>query len=166
MKAVVGFNKVGFELVSCSRCGGSGRYSFNLMHGSQCYGCGGSGSVLSKRAAVARKAFYEGMERPVSELKVGDCVYGSGAAVISANRWMRVLSIEVKASGSLSIGFKGHGLDVGADHRLVSVVDMSVRDTRLAEAIVHMNSLNDLGKVKGPRVLAPVPKHPIIVRST
>ena len=26
---------------TCSRCGGSGRYSFNLIHGTKCYGCGG-----------------------------------------------------------------------------------------------------------------------------
>lgn len=28
---------------SCSRCGGSGHYSFNLMHGTVCYGCAGVG---------------------------------------------------------------------------------------------------------------------------
>lgn len=29
----------------CSRCGGSGHYSFNLRDGTRCYGCGGSGRV-------------------------------------------------------------------------------------------------------------------------
>ena len=27
----------------CSRCGGCGRYSYNMMHGDTCYGCSGSG---------------------------------------------------------------------------------------------------------------------------
>lgn len=27
--------------VNCTRCGGSGTYSFNLMHGTVCFGCGG-----------------------------------------------------------------------------------------------------------------------------
>lgn len=32
----------------CSRCGGSGNYSFNMMDGSRCYGCGGFGAVAPK----------------------------------------------------------------------------------------------------------------------
>jgi hypothetical protein len=31
---------------NCSRCGGSGNYSFNQIDGSRCYGCGGSGKQL------------------------------------------------------------------------------------------------------------------------
>lgn len=31
---------------TCTRCGGTGRYSFNPMDGDRCYGCGGAGAVL------------------------------------------------------------------------------------------------------------------------
>lgn len=31
----------------CKRCGGSGRYSFNLMDLDRCYGCDGTGRVLA-----------------------------------------------------------------------------------------------------------------------
>lgn len=37
--------------VTCSRCLGSGRYSYNQMDGDKCYGCGGSGSVAPKLTA-------------------------------------------------------------------------------------------------------------------
>lgn len=30
----------------CSRCGGSGHYSYNQMHGTMCYGCSGSGKMV------------------------------------------------------------------------------------------------------------------------
>jgi hypothetical protein len=44
----------------CGRCGGSGNYSYNAMHGTRCYGCGGSGQVLPKtlkgRIALAQRA--------------------------------------------------------------------------------------------------------------
>jgi len=33
----------------CGRCGGSGRYSFNLRDLDRCYGCGGSGVVQTKK---------------------------------------------------------------------------------------------------------------------
>ncbi|WP_029518030.1 hypothetical protein [Paenibacillus polymyxa] len=31
---------------ACKRCGGSGRYSYNLKDGSTCYGCGGAGVII------------------------------------------------------------------------------------------------------------------------
>jgi hypothetical protein len=39
-------------LKPCKRCGGCGQYSFNLMHGTMCYGCSGrgwNGDVLTKK---------------------------------------------------------------------------------------------------------------------
>lgn len=60
-----------FESKTCSRCGGSGHYSFNLMHGTMCYGCNGSGVQFTKRGLAARKFFEESLTVPASELKVG-----------------------------------------------------------------------------------------------
>jgi len=38
---------------TCSRCGGSGRYSYNQTDGDRCYGCNGTGkTVPSTRAAL------------------------------------------------------------------------------------------------------------------
>ena len=36
----------------CSRCGGSGRYSFNLMHGDRCFGCMGGNPRWVELVAV------------------------------------------------------------------------------------------------------------------
>ena len=55
---VVETNKVGFEVKTCGRCGGSGRFSFNLMDGDKCYGCHGQGKVFTKRAVAARNTAY------------------------------------------------------------------------------------------------------------
>ena len=45
-------------IVTCSRCGGSGHSSFNLTRGTVCFGCNGSGSVLTTDAkiTIAKKA--------------------------------------------------------------------------------------------------------------
>lgn len=37
---------VKLEKVNCGRCGGSGRFSFNLKDGDRCYGCNGSGFAM------------------------------------------------------------------------------------------------------------------------
>lgn len=41
--------------VDCKRCGGSGSYSFNLLDGTKCYGCNGSGFQMVDLAAVAKR---------------------------------------------------------------------------------------------------------------
>lgn len=64
-----------FEHVTCSRCGGSGSYSFNLMHGSKCYGCNGTGYKLTKRGSAAQQFFHDLAKVKVSDLKVGDLVW-------------------------------------------------------------------------------------------
>lgn len=51
---------IAYELKTCGRCGGSGRFSFNAIHGDRCYGCSGSGKVFSaagKKAHAAVQAF-------------------------------------------------------------------------------------------------------------
>ena len=42
------------ESTPCTRCGGSGSYSFCTAHGSRCFKCGGKKIVLTKRGAIAR----------------------------------------------------------------------------------------------------------------
>jgi len=49
-----------FEHTTCPRCGGSGNYSFNLMHGSRCYGCYGSGYKLTKRDKAQSNSYRQG----------------------------------------------------------------------------------------------------------
>ena len=63
-----------FESQVCSRCGGSGHFSFNLMHGTVCYGCSGSGVKYTKRGLAAKEFFRSLMEVPVEELQVGDYI--------------------------------------------------------------------------------------------
>lgn len=42
------------EKVTCGRCGGSGRFSFNLKDGDRCYGCNGRGYVMVDPAQHAK----------------------------------------------------------------------------------------------------------------
>ncbi len=65
-----------FETTECSRCGGSGHYSYNTMHGSMCYGCKGRGWQLIRngsKALDAWKAAYT-VTVAVRDLVAGDKV--------------------------------------------------------------------------------------------
>ncbi len=60
-----------FESKVCSRCGGSGNFSFNHKDGTMCYGCNGTGSKLTKRGSLASKFFHESLTIPASDLTIG-----------------------------------------------------------------------------------------------
>lgn len=73
-----------FETKTCGRCGGTGKHSYNQVHGDMCYGCGGSGIVLSARGKEANNYFNESIYRSVDECVIGDLVYERGIS----SKWL------------------------------------------------------------------------------
>ena len=63
-----------FERVTCSRCGGSGSYSWCSRYGSTCFKCGGKKEVLTKRGAAAARYMNDLLSRPYAVVKVGDTI--------------------------------------------------------------------------------------------
>lgn len=49
--------KVHFEQTECTRCGGSGHYSYCEMYGTTCFKCGGTGKQLSAAGLRARDRY-------------------------------------------------------------------------------------------------------------
>jgi len=49
-------NSIRYETETCSRCGGSGHYSYNQRTGTTCFKCLGSGLQRTRRGAKARTA--------------------------------------------------------------------------------------------------------------
>lgn len=82
---------VNFETKTCGRCGGSGRHSFNQMHGDVCYGCGGSKVVRTKIGEIARKAFAA-KRLDVCGVAVKDLQPGQ-RFLTSAQKWATVVSV-------------------------------------------------------------------------
>lgn len=87
------------ESVVCSRCGGTGHYSFNLMWGTVCFKCGGRKHLLTKRGAATRAYWESLLELPVEMLSPGDRIWASD------RHWRTVVSIEdereCKATGHI-----------------------------------------------------------------
>lgn len=88
--------KLRYERTECSRCGGSGRYSWNAVDGDRCWGCRGSGQQLTKQARKALEAIRDLREQLCSteaaNLKVGD-TFRLGRNSTS-RRWMTVYGID------------------------------------------------------------------------
>lgn len=63
-----------FETVECSRCNGSGKFSWNARTGSTCFKCSGQGRTLTKKGAAAQKYAETLCEKLISEVVVGDFI--------------------------------------------------------------------------------------------
>lgn len=70
--------KLDFEKEICSRCGGSGEYSYCQSHGTRCFKCGGKKSVYTKKGQAAYNYFIDLCTIPASEVKEGQFIRDSG----------------------------------------------------------------------------------------
>lgn len=71
----MGNKKLVYESTTCSRCLGSGKYSWNAFNGDTCFKCRGVGRTLTKRAEEARRqvlASVRKLEVMVTDLVAGD----------------------------------------------------------------------------------------------
>lgn len=66
-----------FESRVCSRCLGSGHYSFNMIDGTRCYGCGGRGVKYTKRGRAALDYFIALLSKRLDEFVPGDLIFDS-----------------------------------------------------------------------------------------
>lgn len=79
-----------FETKPCSRCGGSGHYSYCYSHGTKCFGCGGRGWQYTKRGAEAQRFFADSLCVPASDVQPGMKIRIPGLAGIVGTKWLLV----------------------------------------------------------------------------
>jgi hypothetical protein len=89
-----------FETVTCTRCGGSGKYSYCQMYGDTCFKCGGTGKQLTKRGAAA-SAFLRSLRTvKASTVKFGDAVRVDGCPGFSRTTYIKVDSFHTQLNSS------------------------------------------------------------------
>lgn len=84
--------KSGFPVQICTRCHGTGKHSYNDVHLDICYGCGGSGWKVIKKAQPAYNAYLAAV-RKSKECTYGDVVLGDRVA--HEGVWREVTAIAV-----------------------------------------------------------------------
>lgn len=135
--------KSGFEIETCGRCGGSGKYSFNLMDGDRCYGCGGSGVRRTKRGKAAYEFWQQSLRRPNTEIAVGDFILsGKG---IERTRWEPVISITFREP-YLSFGTESMTYGTFPNLSQESVRSMDDLAELKRAALVYQETLTKAGK--------------------
>lgn len=137
-----------FEHTTCSRCCGTGTYSFNLIHGTKCYGCNGAGYKLTKRGAAASSYLKAIRSRPASEIKEGD-------VILFDMHFFRVFtpvtSVEVNENGSVTIRGIRHktgeniGFTVWPDDPVRLSFSADQKQAQIEQALAYQSSLKKDG---------------------
>lgn len=140
-----------WEKVDCSRCGGTGSYSYCSQYGTTCFKCGGQKQVLTARGAAAVAWLAKQRKTLVIDLQVGMRVKVSG--------YTKPLTIlEIKQSGSYCETVNGRKYYIDLVFKSItcgyfpeSTVEAipSSEEERVAQvraAIAYQNTLTKAGK--------------------
>lgn len=144
-----------FEHEVCSRCGGTGNYSYCQMYGTTCFKCHGRKSVLTKRGEAAVAYRNELRKFPVEQIQAGWLKYYDG--FMGGKRgWHKVIEVRNPGtSGRIVDGVTIYGVDVvteactfGYDHRaVISDVAPSLEYLKetTAKALAYQDTLTKQG---------------------
>ncbi len=157
---MLGNENSAFENTTCSRCGGGGHYSFNLMTGSRCFKCGGRGWTFTKRGAEAHRMFSDSLTAPVEALEPGMKVRMHGLG--GGSSWNTVASVTKRDQPSLRDGVEidaydvaftddsrvggYNGLTAGSPLRVAQ--DAESKAAKLAAAVAYQDTLTKQGKAR------------------
>ena len=149
------------ETTECSRCCGTCRYSYNQMHGSRCYGCGGSGKAYTRRGREAARYLEALRSKPARDFVPGDLVrhdmFTPGGSI---RTWITVVKVAPSTTRIVSPGrpditdsvtIEGTGkhgdvrITTGADKLLRQGFDAETKQAQLADAIAYQATLTVKG---------------------
>lgn len=111
-----------FESETCSRCWGTGNYSYCQSYGTRCFKCHGKKKVLTKRGRVAYERYAETLKVPVLSLKIGESFRSEGVPGFTPSFWAKVIEIsERKELGKSKSGNETEwtvhfGIEVTGEH--------------------------------------------------
>jgi hypothetical protein len=97
MKIKFNFSKLhtAFEAETCSRCGGSGQYSYCQRYGTTCFKCAGAKRVFTKRGQAAYKFYSALLSKRADQLMPGnkfrDITIINGSNI--GHAWFKVLEV-------------------------------------------------------------------------
>lgn len=139
-----------YESETCTRCGGSGHYSYNQISGTRCFKCRGTKVQLTKRGAAA-KAYADAMlNKPVEEVLPGQLV--QYVDVLAGKRYRYCTLVEREGYCGMSNGKPIRSFDlVNREGKVVMglgegiLVRVMPSQEQLDEIEAYQNSLTKAG---------------------
>jgi len=140
--------KLLFENVTCTRCGGTGHYSYCQMYGTVCFKCHGDGVTLTAKGRAAQNWFTTKRKIKAGDLKVGDRYFFEG---IGSTVKVTVTGFAPNLNGGTTVegvNDKGerYGMDATLEVRKV-MMNEALRLLKL-EALAFQATLTKAGTVR------------------
>ena len=141
------------EKTTCSRCGGTGHYSYCSSYGTTCFKCSGGKLMYTKRGAAAAKYLADSLTVRADSLVVGDLMYVRGFSCGSAGMPSKWYTIQ-------EIRDKGDRLDLVCDGLTSGVFPSSMvrkawskaeKAEKVAAALDYQDTLTKAGKARKTR---------------
>src|SRR5262245_4455947 len=144
--------KLLFENVTCSRCGGSGEYSYCSMYGRVCFKCGGSGATLTKKGRVAQNWLNAKRKFKAGDLKVGDRYFYEGIPGFSRTEKVTVTGFEPDPLNGgmtvMAVNEAGKTFRMGTEIEVRKVLTIEAARALRAEAVAFQATLTKTGTVR------------------
>lgn len=125
-----------FETIICSRCGGTGHYSYCETHGTRCFECEGTGMALTTRGKAARAFFNKLRETTAGQVEVGMRIRArAGSALFTVTEIVR------RTDGLIDLRGKGYSYRTAPENKIVQIFSEEQRQAQLAEALAYQATL-------------------------
>jgi len=132
--------KSNWETETCTRCGGTGKYSSHILYGRRCFKCGGAKITLTRRGKAAHKYYHESLRTDPSKVRVGDYLFAD-----MKNGWFKVKEITIEFD---RFEFKCEGgYNLGSKYPVKSTTGQEELNEKVAKAQEYQSKLGKHGKV-------------------
>lgn len=91
--------KLLLENTTCSRCGGSGQFSYCQSHGTTCFKCHGAGVTLTPRGKAAQDWMNAQKAKLARDVRIGDKIVIEGVPGFSKNEVVTVTFVGHRETG-------------------------------------------------------------------
>ena len=157
------FSKMGFEIQACTRCGGSGEYSYCESYGTKCFKCSGKKICFTAKGAAASAFYNESLKVPLGTLAIGDLIriehftlgvaYFAPITEIGISDSKRLMPDGTWESIGLAVTTEHpkhgqSGYHASADTMVRKGWDAATKAEKLAAAIAYQGTLTKAGTVK------------------
>jgi hypothetical protein len=168
-----------FENITCSRCSGTGNYSYCQMYGTRCFKCHGSKVVLTKRGALAQRYLDQLQTVSLTALQVGAVIQvhgithggqsysykGTVTAIESTDQtctWGKTDNGITTTGVTKYVCIKTSHAKMG-DHETLMCVDTQFRiwpntAENITKALAYQESLTKTGTVRKSKIQVESPK--------
>jgi hypothetical protein len=168
-------NATTLETETCSRCGGSGHYSYCTGYGTTCFKCRGRKVVYSKRGAAAADYLASLRKKRADQFQPGELIWVDGIPGFTKGKFYKVTGTRIKTAAekaaagyaslvdgvmrpptkdSLVIDCDGYGIETSPETMERKGCTAEEKAATLKQALEYQATLTKMGKprkVKAPR---------------